>query len=108
MIAFFLRLSLSLVRFGHPNYAITHADKRIVNIMQVYIERNKLQVELIGYRKKCLLYSRFNFCKAIDSMHQTLHRQCQPFRLMAAGAHATHIRTFRTQTSLIAVNSEWH
>ena len=44
MIAFFLRLSLSLVRFG---YLLRYADKQIVNIMKVYIERNNMQLELI-------------------------------------------------------------
>ena len=36
--------SLSLVRFGQ---LLRYADKRIVNIMKVYIEINNLQVELI-------------------------------------------------------------
>ena len=29
---------------------LRYADKRIVNIMKVYIERNNLQLELIRYR----------------------------------------------------------
>ena len=37
---------------------LRYADKRIVNIMKVYIERNNLQLELIRYRNKCGLYSR--------------------------------------------------
>ena len=37
--------SISLVRFGHP--ITLHADKRIVNIVKVYTERNNLQLQLI-------------------------------------------------------------
>ena len=47
-------LSLHLVRFGQ---LLRCADKRIVNIMKVYIERNNLQLELVWYHKKCWLYS---------------------------------------------------
>ena len=46
---------------------LRYTDNRIVNIIKVYIERNNLQVELIGYSNKCLLYSRY-FCQATDSM----------------------------------------
>ena len=35
------------------------ANKRIVNIMKVYIESSNMHVELIRFRKKYLLYSRF-------------------------------------------------
>ena len=44
---------ISDVRFGQPNRLLRYADKRIVNIMRVYIERNNLQLELIRYCKKC-------------------------------------------------------
>ena len=37
----FVRPSLSLVRFGK---LLRYADKRIVNIMKVYIERNNVQL----------------------------------------------------------------
>ena len=42
--------SLSLVIVGQ---LLRYADKRIANIMKVYIERNNLQVELIRFRNKC-------------------------------------------------------
>ena len=38
-----------LVRFGQ---LLRSADKRIVNIMKVYVKRNNMQVELIRFRKK--------------------------------------------------------
>ncbi len=38
---------LPLVHFGQ---LLRYADKRIVNIMKVYIERNNLQIELIRCR----------------------------------------------------------
>ena len=46
--------------FSSLNYAITlHSmDKRMVNIMKVFIERNNLQVGLIRYRTFFWLYSR--------------------------------------------------
>ena len=42
-----------LVGFRHPITLLRYADKHIVNIMKVYIERNNLQLELIRYRNKC-------------------------------------------------------
>ena len=41
LVCLFVSLSLCLVRFGQR---LCYADKRIANIMKVYIERNKLQV----------------------------------------------------------------
>ena len=35
------------VTFCHPIMLLRYADKRIVNIMKVYIERNNFQLELI-------------------------------------------------------------
>ena len=58
MIAFLLPIFvvpfLSFVCVTHLRYA----DKRIVNIMKVYIERNTLQLELIRNRNFFKLYSR--------------------------------------------------
>ena len=50
-----IRSSLHSVRFGQ---LLRCAHKRIVNIMNVYIERKNMQVELIRFRKKYRLYSR--------------------------------------------------
>ena len=50
--------SLPLVRFGQLLYDVRCVDKRIVNIMKVYIEANNLQVELIQFLKNYWLYSR--------------------------------------------------
>ena len=47
------------------------ADKRIVNIMKVFIERNNMQVELIRFRKKEWLYSR-SPSATLDSCWQTV------------------------------------
>ena len=58
--------SVELARFLHPIMLLRSADKRIVNKMKVYIERNNLQQELIRYRNF------FDFihvyCKAPNSM----------------------------------------
>ena len=40
--------SLPLVGFGQ---LLRYVDKRIVNIMKVYIKRNNMQIELIRFRK---------------------------------------------------------
>ena len=61
-----VRPSLQLVRFGK---LLRYADKRIVNIIKVYIERNNLQVELIRFRKKNVDFIHVYFCEAKDSMH---------------------------------------
>ena len=50
-----IRSSLHSVRFGQ---LLRCAQKRIVNRIKVYIERNNMQVELIRFRKKYRLYSR--------------------------------------------------
>ena len=42
--------SFNLIRVGQ---LLRYADKGIVNIMKVYIERNNLQDELIRCRNKC-------------------------------------------------------
>ena len=63
--------SVPLVRFRHPVTPLRYADKRIVNITKVFIERNNLQLELIRYRKKCCgLYTHVYFCEATSSMHR--------------------------------------
>ena len=46
---------------------LRYADKRIVNIMKVYAERNNLQLELIRSVKK-LEFIHVYFCEATDSM----------------------------------------
>ena len=50
----------SFSSFSSPIYArlLRYADKVIVNIMKVHIERNSLQLELIRYHTNCWLYSR--------------------------------------------------
>ena len=45
--------------FRHPIMLLRYADKHIVNIMKVYIEKTNWQLELIQYCKKCCLYTRF-------------------------------------------------
>ena len=56
--------SLPLVSFGQ---LLSYADKCFVNIMKVYIERNNLQVELIGCRN-FFYFIHVHFCKSTDSM----------------------------------------
>ena len=46
------------VRCRHPITLIRYADKRIVDIMTVYIESNNMHLELIRNSKQCWLYSR--------------------------------------------------
>ena len=59
-VCLFVSSSLHLVRFGQQ---FRCADKRIVNIMNVYIERNNMEVEVIRFRKKMLTLFMFNFAK---------------------------------------------
>ena len=47
---------------------LRYADKRIVNIMKVYIERNNTQVELIRFCKN-LDFIHVYFCEATNAMH---------------------------------------
>ena len=63
LIAFEFCLSVPLVRFRHPITLLRAADKRIVNIMKAYIERNNLQLELIRYCKMLILFM-FTFVRA--------------------------------------------
>ena len=49
-----IRSSLHSVSFGQ---LLRYVHKRIANILKVYIERNKIQVELIRFRKQYRLYS---------------------------------------------------
>ena len=49
--------------FGQPITLLHYADKRIVNTMKVYIERNNLQLELIRYGKTNLILFTFSFAK---------------------------------------------
>ena len=43
--------SFSLFRVGHPITVLRYTDKRIANMMKVYTEINKLQLELLRWRK---------------------------------------------------------
>ena len=52
--------SLHLVRFGE---LLRYADRRIVVIMKVYIERNNVLVELMRFRKQILILFTFKFAK---------------------------------------------
>ena len=78
-VCLFVSSSLSLGHFGPFSY---YADKCIVHVIKLYIERNNLQVELIRCRKKCLLFSGLSFAKR---------------RVQCNIAHRTQIRRFRTQ-----------
>ena len=51
MIAFLLCPTVPLLRFRQPITLFRYADKRIVNVMKVYIKMNNLQLELMRYRK---------------------------------------------------------
>ena len=46
---------------------LPYADNRIINIMNMYIERNNEHVELIRYRKN-VVFIHVYFCEATDSM----------------------------------------
>ena len=50
------RQAYSQIAFGKLYAKLRYADKYIVNMMKVYIERNNLLLE--WYRTKCWLYSR--------------------------------------------------
>ena len=78
----FFVLGATFIRFRHPITLLRYQEKRIVNKMKVYIERNNLQLELIQNRKKCWLYSRLLLPS--DWLNFT---------------HQTHISKFRTQTA---------
>ena len=67
--------SFILVHFGQQ---LHYADKRVVNIMKVYIERNNLQVDLIQCREKGLLYSRILLrSDGFNAMSLTEHKPLQ-------------------------------
>ena len=70
MIAFLLCPSVPLVRFDHPVMLLCYADKCIVNIIKVYIEKKKLQsLELIRYHKMFLTLFTFTFGKRRSIAH---------------------------------------
>ena len=88
------QLRASFISFGH---LLRCALKRIVNIMKVYIERNKKQVKLIRFRKQIsTLYSRlrlrseyFQHPRHVYSLFARWHQlattklitiQCHPIR----------------------------
>ena len=56
-----------LIPFRHPITILHYADKRIVNITNVYIESNNLQLELIRYFKN-VDFIHVYVCEAKDSM----------------------------------------
>ena len=78
---FYQHPSLSLIRFIQ---LLRYADKQIVNIMKMYIDRNNLQVELMRCSKKMLTLLTFNFAKSWI--------QCNI-------AHRMHGRKFRPETT---------
>ena len=59
---------------------LRYADKRIVNVVKLYIERNNLHLELIRYRT-FFYFIHVYFFEMTDSMQ-----------------YRTHIRKFRTQS----------
>ena len=46
-----MAILLNLVKSSFRHLIMLYADKRIFNIIKVNIERNKLQLELMRYRK---------------------------------------------------------
>ena len=60
-------LHLDLVRLGQLLGGLRCVDKRIFNIMKVYIERNNMLVELIRFRKT-ILFIHVYFSEARNSM----------------------------------------
>ena len=83
---FFVSSSLPLVRFGQ--LLRRYADQCIVNIMQVYIERNDLQVEVIRCRNKMLTLFTYTLTKR--------RNQCNI-------AHRKKIRRFRAQNHFCSI-----
>ena len=85
--------SLHLVRFGQ---LLRCADKRIVDIMKVYIERNKMQVELIRVRKN-INFIHVYFCEARNARqyrppNATLDSCCQTVSIVTSRwSHLSHI-----------------
>ena len=79
--------SLHLVRFGE---LLRYADRRIVVIMKLYIERNNVLVELILFRKQILILFTFNFvCEAMVLMqyrspNATLDSCCQTMSIVTS------------------------
>ena len=65
----FVSPSICLVRFGQ---LLRYADKRIVDIMKVYIERNNLKIEFIYDTVKSVDFIHIYFCEATDSMQYCL------------------------------------
>ena len=68
LLGLFVSPSLCLLHFGQ---LLRYADKRIVNIVKVYLERNNMEVGLIWFHKKYQLYSRLllrskEFCDRRD------------------------------------------
>ena len=57
----YITLEWPLTLFRYP-------DKRIVNIMKVYFERNNLQLQSIRYRKQMFTLFTYYFCEAAVSM----------------------------------------
>ena len=64
-VSLFVSSSLHLVCFGQ---LLRCADKRIVKIMKMYIERNNMQVELIRFRKKNTDFIHVYFSKGMNTM----------------------------------------
>ena len=77
-----------------------HADNRIVNIMKVYIERNKEQVELIRYRKN-VDFIHVYFCEATDSM------QYRPTNVNQEFANTNHFGSISDSFGRLSASSEY-
>ena len=75
----FFNLSFMLLLFVFVTQLCYYADKNIVNIMKMYVERNNLQLEFIRCCKN-VDFIHVYFCEATCSMqpigHQNLHQQC--------------------------------
>ena len=80
--------SLHLLRFGQLRLC---ADERIVNIMKVYIEWNKMQVELIRFRNKNINSIRVYFHEARNSMHYRSLNATPCSRQLLSGSVYVHL-----------------
>ena len=65
---------------------LRYADKRILNIMKVYIERNNLQLELMRYHKN-VEFIHVYFCEATALMQ---YRSPNAYREVSTTSHVGH------------------
>ena len=98
-VCFFLSLFVcqSLAHLVSFEKLLRCADKRIFNIMKVYTERNKMQVELIRFRKKNINFIHVYFYEARNSMqyrspNATLDSCCHTVSIITSRwSHLFHI-----------------